>query len=98
MLKIKRTGRFESDLIKICHENSTIIESVREKIHQFVKNQQDTRLDSHPLTGRMEGKWAFCIDNDVRIVYEWLGKNSIRFLAIGSHKEVYKAIKKASIN
>lgn len=37
----------------------------------------------------MEGQWAFSIDNDIRVVYQWLGKSAVRFLAIGSHLQVY---------
>ena len=37
----------------------------------------------------MKGKFAFSITNDIRIIYEWLGKNTVRFLAIGGHKKVY---------
>ncbi|MBI2086543.1 hypothetical protein HYT74_04330 [Candidatus Daviesbacteria bacterium] len=54
------------------------------------KNPQDTRLKNHSLTGRMIGKWAFSITGDIRIVYEWLGKTAVRFLAIGGHKKVYR--------
>ncbi len=53
------------------------------------KNPNDTRLDNHQLTKRMEGKWAFSITDDIRIVYEWLGKNTARFLAIGGHSKIY---------
>ena len=38
----------------------------------------------------MAEKWAFSITDDIRIVYEWLNKNTVRFLAIGGHNRVYK--------
>jgi len=38
----------------------------------------------------MKGKWAFSVTDDIRIVYEWLGKTTVRFLAIGRHSKVYK--------
>jgi len=37
----------------------------------------------------MRGKFSFSITGDVRIVYEWLGRNEVRFLAIGGHRKVY---------
>jgi len=30
------------------------------------------------------------VDEDVRVVFEWLGKRAVRFLAIGGHGRVYK--------
>ncbi len=41
----------------------------------------------------MKGKFAFSITGDMRIIYEWLGKNTVRFLAIGGHKKVYTQLK-----
>jgi mRNA-degrading endonuclease YafQ of YafQ-DinJ toxin-antitoxin module len=38
----------------------------------------------------MKGKWAFSITDDIRIIYEWKDKNVVRFLAIGTHPEVYR--------
>lgn len=38
----------------------------------------------------MEGKCAFSITEDIRIIYVWLGDNTARFLDIGSHDTVYK--------
>lgn len=56
----------------------------------FKKNSEDTRLDDHELTKKMKGKRAFSITGDIRIVYKRLGKNLVRFLAIGGHEVVYK--------
>lgn len=52
-------------------------------------SRKDTRLDSHELTKRMEGGSSFSIDGDVRVVYEWTSKNTVRFLKLGGHKKVY---------
>jgi len=41
----------------------------------------------------MKGKFAFSITDDIRIVYEWLGKSTVRFLAIGEHEKVYTSKK-----
>ncbi|KKU92239.1 MAG: hypothetical protein UY21_C0003G0015 [Microgenomates group bacterium GW2011_GWA1_48_10] len=37
----------------------------------------------------MKGKWAFSVTSDIRTIYIWVGKNTVSFLAIGSHKKVY---------
>ncbi len=59
----------------------------REKL--FMNKPNDSRLDNHALRKRMKGKFAFSITGDMRIIYEWLGKNTVRLLAIGGHKKVY---------
>lgn len=67
-----------------------LAEEVSLRVRWFERNSEDTRLKNHDLHKRMLGKFAFSITNDVRIVYKWLGKNEVRFLAIGGHKKVYK--------
>ncbi|MBI2039622.1 type II toxin-antitoxin system mRNA interferase toxin, RelE/StbE family [Candidatus Microgenomates bacterium] len=90
MVKIERTGKFNQLLDEIHYEDSALKAEIDKRIRWFRKNSQDTRLDNHPLTGRMKGKWAFSITDDIRIVYEWLGKTTVRFLGIGGHRKVYK--------
>lgn len=68
--------------------------TIMERIALFRKNPDDTRLANHALHGRMDEKWAFSITDDIRIVYTWIGNTTVRFLAIGTHEEVYG--KKAS--
>lgn len=90
MIAIKRIGRFDKMLFDLCNEDEKLEELVNQTITWFVKNPEDTRLDNHPLMKRMKGKWSFSITDDIRIVYKWLGKKKVRFLAIGTHKIVYK--------
>ncbi len=66
-----------------------IEELVIRKTNWFRKNPNDSRLRNHRLTKRMNGRHAFSITDDIRIVYKWVGKKSVRFLSIGTHKEVY---------
>lgn len=89
MIKIKRTGKFDQ-MLKDLAEDKKLLDLTEEKILLFAKNPTDTRLENHPLKRRLKGKWAFSVTDDVRIVYEWQGKNTVRFLAIGGHEKVYK--------
>lgn len=90
MLKIQRTGKFNQQLDELCFKDLELTILVNKLINLFKKNPRDTRLDNHPLTKKMEGKWSFSITDDIRIVYEWIGHSSVRFLDIGPHKKVYK--------
>lgn len=98
MIRIQKMGRFELMYRKLVKENPDLIDKIIERIKWFLKNPQDTRLDNHPLTGHLQGKWAFSITDDIRIVYEWMGKNTVRFLAIGGHNKVYQKIAKKEIS
>ncbi len=65
-------------------------EEIVKRVTWFRKNPDDLRLDSHKLTKRLKGKFAFSITGDIRIIYERLRKNTVRFLAIGPHNKVYR--------
>ncbi len=89
MLKIQRTGRFNQQLDELCFEDLELAMLVSNLIALFQKNPEDTRLDNHPLRKPMEGRWAFSVTDDIRIVYKWTNKTTARFLDIGPHTKVY---------
>lgn len=90
MLKIRVTSEFDRDLEDLLNSEPDLEVNIKQRIKWFRRNPEDTRLDNHPLTGRLIDKWAFSITGDIRIVYEWLGKTTARFLVIGSHIKVYQ--------
>lgn len=89
MIKIINAGDFDLMYRQLIDEYPTMTDKVFQGVEWFKNNPNDTRLDNHALTKRLNGKWAFSITNDIRIVYKWLGKTTVRFLAIGGHKKVY---------
>ena len=97
MLKIRITGKFDNDLKDLLNSEPELDDTIKQRIKLFRRNPQDTRLDNHLLTGRLKDKWAFSITEDIRIVYEWLGKTTARFLVIGSHIKVYQKPPKKSV-
>ena len=90
MIKLKFSEKYKKMLRILCANNEELIEVIEMRIFLFSKNPNDTRLRNHPLIKRLKGKWSFSVTPDIRIVYEWKGANTVRFLAIGHHEEVYK--------
>lgn len=89
MVNIKFGGPYYETLRELLEEQPDLSVEIDKKIKLFQKNPNDTRLDNHQLTKRLEDKWAFSVTDDVRIIYEWSGKNTARFLVIGGHSRVY---------
>ncbi len=90
MLKIELTGQYESMLVVLYKEDVRLRKVIREKVKLFRRNPHDTRLRNHPLAKRLRDRWAFSVTSDIRIIYRWIGRNVVRFLAIRPHKKVYK--------
>ncbi len=90
MIKVEFGHEFNKMYMELIMNDKELMRTIRKRLEIFRKNPKDTRLDNHSLTKRMAGKWSFSITDDIRIVYEWLGKSTVRFLAIGGHGKVYK--------
>ena len=93
-MKIEQTGEYEQMLEEVAREHKEILVIVEQIINRFLNNPNDTRLGIHALKKRMKGKWAIEVTDNIRIVFEWTGKTTARFLAIGTHKRVYSKKKK----
>lgn len=89
MIRVKRTGNFTTMLRLLALEDHDVVEVIDTAIELFQNKPSDTRLNNHPLQKRLKGRWAFHVTDDIRIVYKWTGKQSIRLLAIGTHEDVY---------
>jgi mRNA-degrading endonuclease YafQ of YafQ-DinJ toxin-antitoxin module len=54
----------------------------------FIAGQRGAPLYDHHLTGDLQGRRAFSITGDVRVVYIEF-KDKIIFLDVGTHNQVY---------
>jgi mRNA-degrading endonuclease YafQ of YafQ-DinJ toxin-antitoxin module len=89
MIHLQKTEAYLVGLKRLHNQAPELDKEVEERIGWFVKKPKDERLANHPLGGDMTGLYAFSITDDIRITYQWLGKNRARLLAIGTHEEVY---------
>ncbi len=55
----------------------------------FVENPDDASLRNHRLIGKWKGYFSINITSDIRAVYIFLNENTVHFIAIGSHSELY---------
>lgn len=55
----------------------------------FREDPHDPALKTHKLTGKLREYWAFSIDYQYRIIFEFRDKNVIWFHSVGTHG-IYK--------
>ncbi|MBI2464859.1 type II toxin-antitoxin system mRNA interferase toxin, RelE/StbE family [Candidatus Shapirobacteria bacterium] len=60
-----------------------------ERVKVFSRNPESILLNDHPLRGNLSGYRAFSITKDIRVVYQIIDDNLVRFLNIGTHNQVY---------
>ncbi len=64
-------------------------EEVYEKIKLFKNKRNHQQLKVHKLKGKLFNRFSFTVSYKIRIIFQYLSKNEVVFLAIGSH-DVYK--------
>lgn len=90
MVRVIKSGKYLQMLREMLKDyDLETLKLVNKRVDLFIRNSSDTRLRNHPLSGKMAGQFAFSITDDIRIIYEIVGKNIVRFLAIGPHEKVY---------
>ena len=55
----------------------------------FRLNAFDPRLKTHPLKGKLKGLWAYSLNYDYRILFEFLTPTEVLYHDIGTH-DIYK--------
>ena len=61
-----------------------------ERFQIFVIDPIDYRLHNHLLTGEWAGHRSIDITGDIRAIYKKVDEHVARFVAIGSHSELYE--------
>lgn len=86
--------------MKICFHRS--FQKRYRKIPAKIRNQFDQRLilleaepfnsllNNHPLTGDRLGQWSINVTGDWRAIYELKSSDSIVFVEINTHSNLYK--------
>jgi mRNA-degrading endonuclease YafQ of YafQ-DinJ toxin-antitoxin module len=50
----------------------------------FIDDPFNPKLRTHKLSGKLSGQWAASIDDEYRIVFEFLTKNSVLLIDFGT--------------
>lgn len=87
-MTIKFHKRFVKHFDKRIKQNSPLLNQFNRRYKLFIEDRKSPILDNHKLSGNMEGKRAFSITGDIRVVYN-IVNDTIEFLDIGSHNQVY---------
>lgn len=75
-MKIYYSGKFEKEYKKLPKKIKLFAEK-KEKL--FRKDPFYSQLKTHKLTGKLKGYWAFSIDYQHRIIFEFASKNTVWF-------------------
>lgn len=77
---------FKKDLKKLPKKHQ---EQFFKRLDIFFKNQFHPILNNHQLSGNLKSMRSINITGDIRAIYEQIDKNTVLFLIIASHSELY---------
>jgi proteic killer suppression protein len=60
-----------------------------QRLELFSASPFARQLRTHKLSGKLEDLWAFSVNEDCRVVFEFIGEDQVLLIDIGSHDEVY---------
>ena len=87
-VKIEFSSAFKHRLKKL---NPQVRKKLPALIVLFSGDPFHRRLKTHKLTGQLEGKYAFSLASNLRIVFTFIDNNQTAlFIDIGSHDQVYR--------
>lgn len=81
-MRIYYSSKFEREYKKLTRHIKDLAE---EKERIFRKNPLDSHLNTHKLSGRLKEFWAFSIDSEFRIIFEFVEKGAVWFHLVGNH-------------
>ena len=85
-MKIYYSSKFEREYKKL-PKGIKLLAEKKEKV--FRRNPFNQSLKTHKLHGRLKEYWAFWIDSNYRIIFEFIGKDTVWFHSVGNHS-VYR--------
>jgi len=91
-MKISPHPQFIKAFRKRIAPKPKLVSKVLQRIKLFQQNINDPILRSHKLTGAKKELFSFSISGDIRIIYRVEvidGEETVVFLDIGSHNQVY---------
>ena len=88
-MRITFSPSFKKAYSKRIKNNKKLVFVVTKRIEQFKTDPDCLQLHNHQLVGSMKGLFSFSVNGDMRIIYEWINKETVLFLDIGSHNQVY---------
>lgn len=86
MIKIEEHRLFKRYYRKLSTKQKTLY---KQRVLILEKNPRHTLLKMHSLHGILEGCYAFSLSGDLRVVFQWVNKNHIVLIKIGTHNQVY---------
>jgi mRNA-degrading endonuclease YafQ of YafQ-DinJ toxin-antitoxin module len=84
-LRFTASSRFLRKARKLKEPGASML---RAALRRFAADPLDPLLRTHKLRGDLDGYWAFSVEEDLRVVFRWVGDEAF-LVNLGTHDQVY---------
>jgi len=84
-MRVTASSRFLRRAKKLPEPQATML---RAALRRFAADPRDPLLRTHKLKGDLAEYWAFTVDDDLRVLFRWIGEEEF-LVNLGTHDEVY---------
>ena len=70
--------------------SAKILHQLDTKLFLFEKEPFNAQLNNHPLSGNRKGQWTINVTGDWRAVYVFKDKETVVFMYLDTHGNLYK--------
>ncbi|MGM0760693.1 MAG: type II toxin-antitoxin system YafQ family toxin [Thermodesulfobacteriota bacterium] len=89
MIEIVWDQGFKRSYRKRISRHPQLHKQFHSKMALFIEDPFAPQLKTHKLSGKLKGLWAFSIDDNYRVLFEFLNQNKVLLIDFGTHDEVY---------
>lgn len=89
-MEITYSLQFKKNFNKRIPKGSQLEKRYKERLTLFIKNRKSPILRDHKLTGKKKSFRSFSITGDFRVIYIQESEDTVVFIDIGTHNQVYK--------
>ncbi|MDR3424801.1 MAG: type II toxin-antitoxin system mRNA interferase toxin, RelE/StbE family [Alphaproteobacteria bacterium] len=87
-MKITFTNQYINDFRALSYDEKEAVVAILEL---FQDDPLHASLQNHALEGRLKGRRAIAVDDDLRIVFrDHKNHSEVTLIAVGSHQRVYR--------
>ncbi len=83
---VARSNLFEKKFARLPKVLQILVQA---RVNRFAVNPFDPLLNNHPLRGKYLGCRSINLTGDLRAIYKPVSENSVYFLTLGTHHELY---------
>lgn len=89
MIRLKFAAEVNEYLRKIKQKDIKLSLRIEKQLALFIENPKHPSLRTHKLSGKINNMWSISITMNIRMVYVKIDEDTMVFVKIGTHDEVY---------